>query len=561
MTVQPRAPARTRLGSIIMRCKTSSFRTRLLASALVFGAVAAALPLTFDGRLSTAQAQRFSVDVSFESFRDDLAPYGDWVYSDRWGMVWLPNAGPDFQPYYSRGRWEPTREYGWLWASDDDWGDIVHHYGRWVHDPYDGWMWIPGYVWSPGWVVWRGSDQYMGWMPLPPDDNFLRGYEDVSFNSSRFDNYDDYYGYTRWYGSDYDQNRFARAWVFISIGDMGMRDYRRSALREPRQVINVMRQTRNVTNYTVVNNYIVNRSVAPQLERAGRRGPPPRAAAEVMRRPQLVRNVNAGRDVERRAVQQAPRGRGEANSAPRPSEAVAERLSDRASRRGSGRLFTRDNIRNANLPGAPKAGQQDRGRQDQDRGNVERQANQQRADQQRADQQRKANEGRARAEQQRQANDERTRQNDQRRADQERANGQRRAEQDRADAQRRAEDQQRQANEQRARQNDQRRAEQQQRQADDQRARQEDQRRAAQEQRANQQRQAENARRANEQRANDQKANEQRAAEQRATQHRAQQQRAEEERGRANRVDSPRKDNPERGKGRGDDGNGRRGRD
>lgn len=67
-----------------------------------------------DGGLctSTAQAQCFSVDISFDSFRDELASYGDWVYSDRWGMVWLPDADPDFHPYYTRGRWEPTREYG-----------------------------------------------------------------------------------------------------------------------------------------------------------------------------------------------------------------------------------------------------------------------------------------------------------------------------------------------------------------------------------------------------------------------------------------------------------------
>lgn len=187
---------------------------------------------------------------------------------------------------------------------------------------------------------------------------------------------------------------------------MGLRDYRRSAMREPRLVINVMNQTRNITNYTVVNNYIVNRSVAPQLERAGRRDAPPRAAAEVLRRPQLVRNVDAGRAVERRAVQDSPRGRGQANSAPRPSEAVAERLSERASRRsGSGRLLTRENINKASLPAAPGAtgpaqgpaqgpdrARPDRARQepsppDQGRANQER-ANQERANQGRGNQER-----------------------------------------------------------------------------------------------------------------------------------------------------------------------------
>lgn len=541
---------------------------RLLMSALVLGA--AAMPLAVDGngpRLATAQAQRLSFNISFDTFRDELAPYGDWVYSDRWGMVWLPDdGGPDFHPYYTGGRWEPTREYGWTWASDHDWGDIVFHYGRWVHDPYDGWMWIPGYVWSPGWVVWRGSDQYMGWMPLPPDDDFLRGYEDVSFRYSRFDNYDDYYGYARWYGRDYDANRFARAWIFIGIGDMGLRDYRRSAMREPRQIINVMNQTRNVTNYTVVNNYIVNRSVEPQLDRAGVRRGGPRAASDVLRRPQMVRTVDAGREVERRGVQEAPRGRGMANSAPRPDQAVTERLSERANRRGSGRLFTRENINNASLPQAPGgAVERDRGARDQGRPDRERaerdrndsaRENQQRADQQRADQQRADQQ---RADQQRQANEERARQNDQRRVEQERrANEdrnreaqQRRANEDRAN-------QQRQANEERAQRNEQRRAEQdraradQQRQANEQRRAEQDRARADQQRQANEQRAREDEQR---RAAQDQRANQQRAAEA--------ERRANEERGRANRAQPPQqtRDNPDRGKGRDDGGNGRGRRD
>ena len=24
-------------------------------------------------------------------------------------------------------------------------------------DPYDGWLWVPGYTWAPAWVVWRGD--------------------------------------------------------------------------------------------------------------------------------------------------------------------------------------------------------------------------------------------------------------------------------------------------------------------------------------------------------------------------------------------------------------------
>src|SRR5579864_3206920 len=114
-------------------------------------------------------------DVSFGSFHDELAQYGSWVYSDRWGEVWLPDVGPDFRPYDTNGYWANTEDYGWTWVSSYPWGDITFHYGRWVDDPDDGWMWIPGYVWGPAWVVWRSSDRVMGWMPMPPDPDFLSG--------------------------------------------------------------------------------------------------------------------------------------------------------------------------------------------------------------------------------------------------------------------------------------------------------------------------------------------------------------------------------------------------
>ena len=30
------------------------------------------------------------------------------------------------------GHWEDTNEYGWLWVSNENWGDVTYHYGRWV---------------------------------------------------------------------------------------------------------------------------------------------------------------------------------------------------------------------------------------------------------------------------------------------------------------------------------------------------------------------------------------------------------------------------------------------
>jgi hypothetical protein len=57
---------------------------------------------------------------------------------------------------------------GWTWVSDYEWGAIPYHYGTWVADPDAGWVWIPGTVWAPAWVVFRTGPDYIGWAPVPP---------------------------------------------------------------------------------------------------------------------------------------------------------------------------------------------------------------------------------------------------------------------------------------------------------------------------------------------------------------------------------------------------------
>ena len=307
------------------------------------------------GRQSNNADTRAGDVVSFQSFHRSLAPHGDWVYSDRWGEVWVPaDVSSDFHPYYSGGHWANTREYGWLWVSSYDWGDIPFHYGRWVNDPDDGWMWIPGYVWSPGWVVWRSNDHYTGWMPMPPDEGFLRGNGDhSSFGISiNFNRTDDYYGYSRWYGRGYDENRFASNWVFIGTGDLSDRDYRSHAVNRT-NVVNVINSTTNVTNYTVVNNYIVNRSVDVKVvERAGGHPVPTVAAVTVIRSPALITTADTGRAVQVRMRETQPRGTGIVNSAPQPSQDVVRTLSTRPVER-NGRppvhLFTQTTVVNAPL--------------------------------------------------------------------------------------------------------------------------------------------------------------------------------------------------------------------
>jgi hypothetical protein len=242
----------------------------------------------------------------------------------------------DFHPYYTAGRWIYTDEYGWYWQSNYPWGDIPFHYGRWVNDPDSGWLWIPGYEWSPGWVTWRSNGQYIGWMPMPPDDAFLSGRGDIGIGafglSLRFDAGDTggLYGYSRWYGPQYNEDLFARNWVFVGLGQIESPDYGAVAVTDPVQIVNIIHQTRNVTNYTVVNNYMVNRSVDVRVvERATGHPIVAVRAATVIRHPNLVATVASGQRVQMRMRAAAPHGTGIANSAPPPPPRIVAKLSTR----------------------------------------------------------------------------------------------------------------------------------------------------------------------------------------------------------------------------------------
>jgi hypothetical protein len=75
---------------------------------------------------------------------------------------------------YTIGRWEWTAD-GWYWDSDEPFGYITYHYGRWYNDDYYGWIWVPDDQWAPAWVDWRYDDDYVGWAPLSPYGVFTVG--------------------------------------------------------------------------------------------------------------------------------------------------------------------------------------------------------------------------------------------------------------------------------------------------------------------------------------------------------------------------------------------------
>lgn len=129
-------------------------------------ALLVSLMLMLAGTTQTAKAQQG--DVSLQSFYDELSPYGQWIQDPQYGYVWRPDVDQEeFRPYYSNGRWAMT-EYGNTWVSNYDWGWAPFHYGRWIYNRYNNWVWLPDTVWGPAWVSWRSGGGQYGWAPLGP---------------------------------------------------------------------------------------------------------------------------------------------------------------------------------------------------------------------------------------------------------------------------------------------------------------------------------------------------------------------------------------------------------
>jgi len=104
-----------------------------------------------------------NTNVNFSELND----YGEWVIVPGYGTVWRPDADPGWRPF-TYGHWVYTND-GWLWDSDEPFGWIVCHYGNWAYDDDQGWVWLPGYEWSPARVRWHVTDHEIGWAPLFPE--------------------------------------------------------------------------------------------------------------------------------------------------------------------------------------------------------------------------------------------------------------------------------------------------------------------------------------------------------------------------------------------------------
>ncbi len=104
----------------------------------------------------------------YSLFYDQLTPHGRWFDVSGYGYCWRPTITTARWRPYVDGCWSWS-SLGWTWQSNEPFGWIVYHYGRWVNLAQYGWVWVPGSEWAPAWVAWRQSQDYVGWAPLPPD--------------------------------------------------------------------------------------------------------------------------------------------------------------------------------------------------------------------------------------------------------------------------------------------------------------------------------------------------------------------------------------------------------
>jgi hypothetical protein len=124
--------------------------------------------------LTTVQSKTMTELGGDGYFYTALAPYGAWIELNDGMTVWQPTMMPRNWEPYTIGRWEWTAD-GWYWDSDEPFGYITYHYGRWYNDEYYGWIWVPDDQWAPAWVEWRYDDDYVGWAPLSPYGVFVVG--------------------------------------------------------------------------------------------------------------------------------------------------------------------------------------------------------------------------------------------------------------------------------------------------------------------------------------------------------------------------------------------------
>jgi hypothetical protein len=119
--------------------------------------------------------------VELSAYSYDFDNSGRWVQVPDYGYVWTPTIGigASWSPY-REGRWI-WRGGDYVWVASEPWGWAPYHYGRWSFTINIGWFWVPPVAsevyWSPGYVGWVRTSDYVAWVPLAPGETYYgRGY-------------------------------------------------------------------------------------------------------------------------------------------------------------------------------------------------------------------------------------------------------------------------------------------------------------------------------------------------------------------------------------------------
>ena len=162
-------------------------------------------------RYDSASTRYLDRSLAYSDY--DLADNGSWTYVSSigsWG--WRPYVSVGWRPYYN-GYWG-YRGGCLVWISYEPWGWVTYHYGRWAYDGGFGWVWVPGYAYSPAWVYWMYGPGYVGWAPSGWYDCY-RPYYGWAYRPYARVGFDFGFGY-RGYGNVRLHDIDLRPWTFIS---------------------------------------------------------------------------------------------------------------------------------------------------------------------------------------------------------------------------------------------------------------------------------------------------------------------------------------------------------
>ena len=168
-----------------MACAKSIFAIAFAIIALSFASPAAFAQNAQDTPAASAPGPQQQASPVSDDVRNVLTQYGRFVQHQRYGEIWVPTVTPQGWHPYPPCNWVNSKQYGWYYDDKTPWGQIVHHYGRWVYDAQYGWIWTPGSEFSPGWVVWRTSPEWVGWAPMLPDQD-LQQISPANYNNAGY---------------------------------------------------------------------------------------------------------------------------------------------------------------------------------------------------------------------------------------------------------------------------------------------------------------------------------------------------------------------------------------